>query len=197
MSRHKTEIVTGTIAAALSDALTGVQTLAEEMGEWRDNTEESLGHTNRWQRVSEAADALEEVASELGASFDLPEWLEAEAITWTIMRPYGRKAEPRWMRAANAAAPLRAIVEALAEPETLKPSVEWYAERLKAAQELLAAIERNKGRCLPGQREEIRTMLARIDTHDGLAIDSIADARDTLDTQIDALEQVDFPGMYG
>lgn len=36
-----------------------IAALAEEMGEWRDNLEEKLSHTDKYERVSEAADTLE------------------------------------------------------------------------------------------------------------------------------------------
>lgn len=38
-----------------------IESLKEEMESWRDNTEEKFGTTDRWQRVSDAADALESV----------------------------------------------------------------------------------------------------------------------------------------
>jgi len=47
------------VSAALADGASVISELAEEMGEWRDNLEEKLSHTDKYERVSEAAELLE------------------------------------------------------------------------------------------------------------------------------------------
>lgn len=50
-----------------------VESLAEEMQSWRDNTEEKFGSTEKWQMVSDAADALEQVLDTLQSLDELTE----------------------------------------------------------------------------------------------------------------------------
>lgn len=48
-----------TVSDAVADAFSEFEALAEEMGQWRDNIEEKFSATEKFERVSEAADALE------------------------------------------------------------------------------------------------------------------------------------------
>ncbi len=130
-TKHSSSLV----AAIDSGAADEIGGLAEEMGEWRDNMEESFGHTAKFEEVSDAADTLEEQQSELEQA--VSELLEALAdgdgdedeggededegdeedeedgdgdgvVEWTEMVPYGRNSAPRWMRRDNALAPVQA-----------------------------------------------------------------------------------------
>ncbi len=169
------------------------------MGEWRDNTEEKLGHTSKWESVSQAANELENISSELGCADvgELPGWLSERVITWIVARPYGRKPEPRWMAAANAVASLQAAIEALADVEKLQPDREWYAKQLAATNGLLEMIGEQKGaRHTVKQRERVRSQLVE-NKSCSVDVDAITALRDTLQEQAEALESVEFPSMYG
>lgn len=48
-----------TALEAIDQCACTIEELAEEMGSWRDGMEEKLSHTEKYERVSEAADALE------------------------------------------------------------------------------------------------------------------------------------------
>lgn len=59
MARHKIVTTTATVMEALDQAQCEVEALMEEMTSWRDGMEEKLSHTDKYERVSEAADTLE------------------------------------------------------------------------------------------------------------------------------------------
>lgn len=48
-----------TVADAISEAFNELQSLGEEMRSWADNIEEKFSQTDRYQRISDAADTLE------------------------------------------------------------------------------------------------------------------------------------------
>lgn len=53
--------VTTTVDAVVDEAFSEFEGLAEEMRSWSDNMEEKLSHTEKYERVSEAADTLENI----------------------------------------------------------------------------------------------------------------------------------------
>jgi hypothetical protein len=63
--KGRTVIINATVSEAMQDGVAELQALAEEMAEWRDNLEERLSHTDKYERVSECADVLESAASEI------------------------------------------------------------------------------------------------------------------------------------
>lgn len=121
---------TCTIADTL-EAPSDVESLKEEMEEWRDNMENgNLGYTSKFEDVSSCADELESLHSDLDSvvteleeaikEAERPELLKRE-ITYVDRQPYGRGAA-RWLRLENAIAPLRAAIEVLSRevPESEK-----------------------------------------------------------------------------
>jgi len=63
--KGRTVNINVTVAEAMQDGVAELQALAEEMAEWRDNLEEFLSHTDKYERVSECADMLESAVSEI------------------------------------------------------------------------------------------------------------------------------------
>ncbi len=59
MAQGKYVGVTSTVTSLISDAGSIVEELKDEMSEWRDNLEEKFSATEKYERVNEAADALE------------------------------------------------------------------------------------------------------------------------------------------
>lgn len=51
------------VTDAMQEGVSELQDLANEMSEWRDNLEEKLSHTEKFERVSECADVLESASS--------------------------------------------------------------------------------------------------------------------------------------
>lgn len=115
--RHKTTTETTPLSNALS-TYADVEALRDEIEEWRDNLEGGgLEHTAKYDQVSEAADTLDNVATALQAACDalveaLPSGVAEGDVTYRVLSPYGRRAMPRWMRASNAEAAVRAGLDA-------------------------------------------------------------------------------------
>ena len=86
--------VEGTVEGFLEDAMSTVEELRDEMSEWRDNIEEGFSHTEKYERVSEAADALEVEAPEAPSS--------AEEVKCNTTIDTRRSAGSRTARLANA-----------------------------------------------------------------------------------------------
>jgi hypothetical protein len=151
--KWKTVPEKGFISSIVGDANSEVNCLMDEMTSWRDGMEGTgLENTSKFAEVSEAADSLENIESELTTvEVDLSELLhkrvkdvEVEYVTTT---PYGRRAPSRAMQAANVSNALNAVVA--------------YLNSIK------------------GEAEEDASTVA-----------------DTLDSVMQELQTVDFPGMY-
>lgn len=111
----KTETITETISEALEDAKFELSSLAEEMGEWRDNMEGTgLENTGRYEEISECADTLEDLDSRLQ---DV-EIEDDREISYVWSHPYGRNLGRSW-RAGRIAACLNAIADALNDDENM------------------------------------------------------------------------------
>lgn len=74
-----------TVSGLIEEALGEIQSLGEEMRSWYDNMPESFQNGDRGSAVSESADALENIATEV----DVPEEVDEE-VTYTH-RPLPRK----------------------------------------------------------------------------------------------------------
>jgi len=107
----KTESITQTITDALEDAKFELSSLAEEMGEWRDNMEgTNLENTTRYEEVSECADTLEDLDSRL-QDIEIEDDTE---ITYIWSHPYSKNVGRSW-RAGYVCAILNAIADALSD----------------------------------------------------------------------------------
>lgn len=100
-----------TIEEAVQDAISEVESLRDEMNEWRDNIEERFGGTEKYERVSEAADQLDNVQE-----IDIPESLREMKVTVVSQRKSSKKSPyPRWLRLQNAIEALGAVRSLLEE----------------------------------------------------------------------------------
>lgn len=113
MSNYKTETKTETFDTALGMAFGEIEQLAEEMGEWRDNMEEKLSHTQKYSDVSECADTL-------GDHTEVPEYSDDDlgkievAFGETVFKSKSRKGSvSRSVRLGNATSRLSACVDAI------------------------------------------------------------------------------------
>jgi hypothetical protein len=95
-----------------------IEELGGEMREWSDNTAESF--PTKSEEVGECADALEEghqavevAVSDIHNVVDEIDSIADAKVTFTEMRPYGRKGTPRHMTLANALAPMGAAADYL------------------------------------------------------------------------------------
>lgn len=186
--KYKTAQYTGTVEGALDGAKSDIEGLKDEMDEWKSNMESnSMEHMPKYDEVSECYDALEQVYDKLEEVDlgELPDGAGDRQITYTVMSPYGRKGEPRWMRLANAEAMISAAKDGL---ETVRDEASEKPE--------CACSEDNAD--ADGEYGDHHELDCPLYCEDGDEPDG-AD----WDTPIDALEEatgecgnVNFPGMY-
>lgn len=112
LARYKSETISTTASTALSDARAEIESLQEEMSEWRDNMEEYFSETDKFQRVSDAADALEELLN--GIPEDVPDAISELNVSFSNYKA-GRRGIPRWARLSNAMSAIEAVRETVEE----------------------------------------------------------------------------------
>jgi hypothetical protein len=99
--RLDTTARSGTISDALSEGFSELQSLRDEIGEWRDNMEEKLSQTEKYQKVSDCADALDEIAD--CEDECVPPVHADDETKWAFSKKKSKKSPyPRWLRAQNA-----------------------------------------------------------------------------------------------
>ena len=103
--RLKREKYTTTIGELISDAYSEVESLAGEVRDWYDNLPESFQSGDKGDRLSEAADALENISD----STDLPQPVSDYKVVYYPSLDSSSRAD----RASDAAAMLRAAVEGI------------------------------------------------------------------------------------
>lgn len=110
VAAYKFVQVTHTIADAVSGAYGDLQNLRDEMRDWADNLEDgNLGHTEKFDRVSECADAFDPADNEP----EIPACLEGVNVVYgeAVSTRKGRSAS-RSTRCSNAVGALEAVKDA-------------------------------------------------------------------------------------
>jgi hypothetical protein len=101
-----------TIEGCVSDGCSELQSLCEEMTEWRDNLESAnMSHMPKFDEVSEVCDVLEQCADEPSIPAPLPAGLVDE-VTYSTLQRYARSMS-RATRCDIALAGMRAAAEHL------------------------------------------------------------------------------------
>lgn len=110
---YKVVPIETTVAAAIGDAMSEFQSLGEEMRETADNMEgANMGHMQKCQDASEAADELENHTDEP----DVPEFLQDLKVTTTELRNRNKRRGPsRAIRFSNAQSLIQAARDAVKE----------------------------------------------------------------------------------
>lgn len=137
---YKSVPVETTVAAAIGDAFSEFQSLAEEMREGYDNMEGgNLGHTDKCQRYGEAADELENHTDEP----DVPEFLAKLVVKTTELRPTRKGRAPgRSTRLSNAQSLLQAARDVVSEWGSQDDEESEEAEsQKKAAEQLVSDLD--------------------------------------------------------
>ena len=104
----------GTPQGAFEEAKSEIESLRDEMTDWKDNLEgNSMEHLPKYDEVSECVGALDQAVSELESaeSEDWPEALDEITVTWTI--DTRRSATSRSSRMSNALNALGAAIDGL------------------------------------------------------------------------------------
>jgi hypothetical protein len=125
-----------------------IESLGEEMSEWRDNLESNnMENLPKFEEVSETADTIENVWNELqGLGDQLEEAIKKssfaplldDVLSYTIMVPYKGRGYPRWMRMSNSTAPLRTVLAHL--EESLPKEEKADADKLQEIRDLADEI---------------------------------------------------------
>lgn len=119
---------------AASEAFGELQSLAEEMGSWRDGLEEKFSHTEKYERVSSAADALEQLSEP-----EVPEELTDIKVEF-VRLPQRRRGYSRADRCGQAVYVLDTCVQALQE----YVDDDKNKDKVDEAQNLIDELERLK-----------------------------------------------------
>ena len=121
---------------AVSEAYSEFQSLAEEMRDWANNMEEHFSQTDKYSRVSEAADALEDLQEP-----DVPE--SVADIPVTIQDPKPQKGGySRSFRCSQAGSILMDCIAAL---EEVKNEEGVSDEKSDDADQLMSELEQHQG----------------------------------------------------
>ena len=102
-----------TVSAAVGDAMSELQSLRDELTEWKENLEEKLSHTDKYSQLEDAINALEEHCDD---DPDVPKMIAEMECTYTEMQPRSKRRGPsRARRCENAVAMLQAATDAAQE----------------------------------------------------------------------------------
>lgn len=126
-----------TIGGAIEEAFSEIESLRDEMTEWRDNMEERLSHTEKYERVSECADALDNVRE-----IDVPDSLRDVPVEIVHQRKASKKSPyPRWVRLQNASNALEAVKWMIEEKEDPTDEEEQLASDIGDVVDELSGVE--------------------------------------------------------
>lgn len=213
MSSYKPVSTEYDIGDAISEAFGEFQALRDEMRETADNMEAgNMGHMEKCQRASEAADTLDGFADN---EPDVPDAAEGLRAKVTVMRQTRKgRGESRSVRCSNAVAMLQGVVDALEEKidelEFEIGSLEnTVIEEIDAADECNADAEERRT-ANPPDEEEAGRLSDEASYHSDAAADAeneksqaedakgeLEELKEELESAISESEGVDFPGMYG
>lgn len=135
--------ITEALEQAFENGKAEIETLYEEMDEWRNNMEQSEGltQTQKFEEVEEATNQLESAKDNL-ESVDLNNYdLSTDTMTFVEIRKRGW---PRHVRCTNAMARLEAVRDCLrnkAETEEDDEAEQNYEEQIEYIEEAMGELE--------------------------------------------------------
>lgn len=159
MARQKMQPTEKTVRECLDEATSDIHGLHEEMQEWADNTEEYFSETEKYQRVTEAAEALESGHSEIEGWDGPVEVLEKfnPDMMQTKIKVYqfrwGKRGLARWRRLSNAICCLDCAKEFLDDasekaeqaedviPDEVTNSLEEISEKIEQCKDYVDSVE--------------------------------------------------------
>jgi len=178
---RKWKTITETISLkdALDYAKSDLQSLSEEITEWRDNIEGTpLENTSKYETVSECADILEDQSSSLEETVDNILALEGKVSgKETTAEPFGKTLTVTWSKPYSRyeSRPTR-MSHILAYLETSKEELEKWKEALESEVEDIKDVK---------EKEVVEEVVSDLDGY-----------LTGLDDVISECESVEFPGMY-
>lgn len=138
-----------TVAAAIGDAYSELQSLRDEMSETADNMQDTLSQTPKYQAVEEARDTLDGFCD---SEPNVPDGVSDLEVTYSEMVNSRKGRGPsRSVRCSNASSMLEAVIEAInAHAEDLKDGDDLKGEIQTLADELQEAVDNAGGVEFPG-----------------------------------------------
>ena len=144
MRKEKRVVETLSILDAIDAARFEAEALHDEMQEWASNLEERFSTTDKYSRVSETADALDSVVSDL-ETIQVPGAAETRPVEIVTFTPYGRRGPSRATRASNASNYLSAAASGLSawieEMRARQDLTEDETDALDEAESVVGEIE--------------------------------------------------------
>jgi hypothetical protein len=165
---------TADLDQALSEALSDLQSLRDEVAEVRDNLEEHFGNTDRYQRYCDAVDNLDAADEEP----DVPDCLAGVTVTYTTGTKGGRRGDSRAQRCSNYCAMLDAVVSACEQWLEDNPELDVHDDD--------DVVEPGEDRVTEDQASERTDQRSEVETF-----------RDEVENIKSTCEGTEFPGMYG
>jgi len=178
MGSYKTVTEKMTVRDAL-DNYSDIAELKSELEQWKEGMDGTgLENTEKYQTLSDSIDALEkgdDIETAAG-NIELPEELESQEITFTYMRPYGKDPMTRAQRLSYCCASISAAVDAIRdyepeEPEPIHEEDEPETDEETGMEDSHQEDEEPEPWDVPSEVDDIQSAL-------------------------DELENVEFPGMY-
>jgi hypothetical protein len=173
-----------------------VEELKDEMGDWRDNMEGAgtgLENTDKFQRVSEAADTLESAEESLREAAETAEALEnatlpVTPVEYSYYKPYGRKMPSRYDRLGEATSVLQGALEI----------IDAFVQNLRdEADDPTTDDEVDLESMSDAEREAAEKAAEEADEKANDAVEEVEGIADQIREAIDECQSVDFPGMFG
>jgi hypothetical protein len=131
MAKFKQVIESTTVVGAYETARSEIESLKEEIESWRDNIEESFGETEKFEQVSECADALEALVENLPDETSIEFGDYPLEVSQMRAPPSRRGGLPRWARLSNALVMLEACKGAA---ESVLESTQEFLDELESVE---------------------------------------------------------------
>lgn len=137
MAKLVSKINKTTIGDAVSDAVSEIESLRDEMTEWRDNIEDKFSGTEKFERISEVVDQLDNVQD-----ITVPDELSTIEVEVLHQRKSSKKSPyPRWVRLGNAVNALTAVRDILDEKDEMTDDEEQLRDDVSTAIDEVDGIE--------------------------------------------------------
>lgn len=178
---YKQVQITGTISDFVSEAVSEIESLKEEISSWAENMEgNNLGHTPKGEEVRECADALDSL-SEPNAPDCVDAALGGYTLTTSESAPTRRRQTPsRAVRRDNAVSRLTAVVCAIRDDE----------------EEIRECLRVHHHELLFDENEPKRDISEEVDSLVDGDYDELTSYAEELESYYGEVEGIEFPGMF-
>lgn len=172
MSKPKMKPATSTVADAVSNAFSDIESLKDELQEWYDNLPESFQNGSKGEALQEAVSNLEGTSEP-----DIPEYASGIEVSYI---EYAGRYVSRSKRRDNCVSMLQAVCEAVRDAASALGDLEYVDGKLKVGE--VGSIVGEE----PDTEDERDSIVSELE--------SFADDCENASSE---WESAEFPGMYG